>query len=49
MEQCVSYIFICNRGHLSKVLQFLTPLEPIYNKNFCFYVQNIYYKHCYKF
>jgi len=36
-------------GTSKKVLQFLMPLEPIYNKNFCFNEQNVYYEHCYNF
>ncbi len=35
-------------GTSKKVLQFLMPQEPIYNKNFYFNEQNIYYEHCCK-
>ncbi len=36
MEQRFSYIFIFIEGTSKKVLQCLTPLEPIYIKNVCF-------------
>ncbi len=35
-------------GASKKVPQFLMPLEPIYNKNFCFNEQNVYYEHWHK-
>jgi hypothetical protein len=35
-------------GTSKKVLQFLMPLEPIYNKNFYFNELNVYYEHCRK-
>jgi hypothetical protein len=35
-------------GTSKKVLQFLMPLEPIYNKNFYFNELNVYYEQCRK-
>jgi hypothetical protein len=49
MEEHISCIFIFSIEVTSKkVLQFLMPLEPIYDKNFCFNEQNDYYEHYHK-
>jgi hypothetical protein len=38
MKQHVLHIFIDYRGHHKKVLQFATPMKPVYNKNLGFIV-----------
>ncbi len=48
MEQHISFIFIYYRGASKKVLQFLMPVEPIYNKSFVLINKNAYYEHCHK-
>ncbi len=35
-ERVFLHLRLVKRVPLKKVLQFLMPLEPIYNKNFCF-------------
>ncbi len=47
-EQRIYYIIIYKEGPSKKVLQFFMPLEPIYNKNFCFDEHNVYCEHCHK-
>ncbi len=44
----LTFSFI-KEGTSKKVLQFLMPLNPIYNKSACFYKQKNYYEHCRKF
>ncbi len=45
MKQHVFTFSFIIEGTSKKVLQVLMPLQPIFNKNFCFNKQIFYYEH----